>query len=157
MTHKSANSNSINDSPRLALTPQQRGKGVPRCTHLTPTGRQCRLPVPDAQSPFCFRHTQLRHQHFQLADLSPDLVGQLTDFKSAADINQVLSKLLILLSQNRVSPRRAAVIAYVTSLLLRTLPAIEHEADEQTVVVWDIPRPDRSQPVEAGEPVPQTP
>ena len=138
MTHKSANSNSLNESSR--------------CQHRTASKRRCRLRVVDAHSGLCFRHAQLRLQHLEVPDLSSDLVGNLTDFKSAADINQVLSKLLILLSQNRVGPRRAAVIAYVTSLLLRTLPAIEHEDDEKTVIVWDIPLPDRSSLAEASQP-----
>lgn len=142
MTHKSANPNSINESSR--------------CQHRTTAGRRCRLRLVDVNSGLCFRHAQLHLQQFEIPDLSPDLVGSLTDFKFAADINQVLSKLLILLSQNRISPRRAAVIAYVSSLLLRTLPAIEHESDEDTVVVFDVPRPDRSSLPEAGEPVPQT-
>jgi hypothetical protein len=30
-----------------------------------------------------------------------------------------------LLAQNRISPRRAAVLAYISSLLLRTLPQID--------------------------------
>ncbi len=142
MTHKSANPNAINDPIRC---------------HRTSTGRRCRLRVVDPHAGLCFRHAQLRLEHLEIPDLSPDLVGSLTGFTSAADINQVLSKLLILLSQNRVSPRRAAVIAYISNLLLRTLPAIEHESDEDTVVVWDVPRPDRSSFPEASEPVGQTP
>jgi len=146
MNHKSANPNPINDSSR--------------CQHRTSARRRCRLRVLDSHAGLCFRHVQLRLQSLEVPNLAPDLVGQLAQFTSAADINKVLSKLLVLLSQNRVSPRRAAVIAYISSLLLRTLPAIEHESDEdddKTVVVWGIPSPDRSQPAEAGEPVPQTP
>ncbi len=153
MTHKSANSNAVNEPAR--------------CQHRTSTGRRCRLRVVDAHSGLCFRHAQLQLQHFEIPDLSPELVGNLLDFTSAAHINQVLSKLLILLSQNRISPRRAAVIAYVTSLLLRTLPAIEHESgedDEEVRVIWDMPRPSRDVLAETGlprsdrgEPLPQTP
>ncbi len=151
MSHKSANSNPINESSR--------------CQHRTTAGRRCRLRLVDLNSGLCFRHAQLRLEHPEIPDLSPDLVGTLTGFTSAADINHVLSKLLILLSQNRVSPRRAAVIAYVTSLLLRTLPAIEHESgedNEDVRVIWDIPRPNRDALAEpglpAGEgPLPQTP
>ncbi len=154
MTHKSANSNSTNDSSRLA---QSGAKGAARCAHRTPAGRRCRLRVVDAPSGLCFRHPQLRHQHLEVADLAPDLVGELLEFTSAAQINQVLSRLLILLPQNRISPRRAAVIAYISNLLLRTLPAIDQELhpepDQDTadpVIICDVPRPD------SGEHVGQT-
>lgn len=125
MTIKSANSNSINE--------------LSRCQHRTSTRRRCRLRVVDAHSGLCFRHAQLQLQKLEVPDLSPDLVGTLTGFTSAADINQVLSKLLILLAQNRISPRRAAVLAYISNLLLRTLPAIGKETDG--TVIWDIPAP----------------
>jgi hypothetical protein len=139
MTHKSANPCFINDSSR--------------CQHRTPSRRRCRLRVVDSRSGLCFRHAQLRLQRLEVPDLSSDLLGQLSQFTSAADINQVLSKLLILLAQNRISPRRAAVIAYTTSLLLRTLPAIEHEsgADSPTII-WDMPRPLREDARELNVP-----
>lgn len=48
-----------------------------------------------------------------------------------------------------ITPRRAAVMAYTANLLLRTLPAIEHEtnpADDGRRIIIDIPRPDRDDP-----------
>jgi hypothetical protein len=39
----------------------------------------------------------------------------------------LLARLAILVVQNRISPRRAAVLAYVSSLLLRSLPKIDRE------------------------------
>jgi hypothetical protein len=45
-------------------------------------------------------------------------------FQTAQGINYSLLNLYQLLAQNRISPRRAAVLAYINSLLLRTLPAI---------------------------------
>jgi hypothetical protein len=87
------------------------------------------------------------------ADLSADFPDALADFRSAIPINAFLSRLLTLLVQNRVSTRRAAVLAYITNQLLRTLPAIESELnppDEevQHVFVMDMPRPERPGPVE---------
>jgi hypothetical protein len=34
-----------------------------------------------------------------------------------------------LLAANRISPRRASVLAYINSLLLRTLPAIDYDQE----------------------------
>jgi hypothetical protein len=80
------------------------------------------------------------------SDLSVTLLGQLTELKSASDLNQVLSNLFRLLSQDRIAARRAAVLAYIGNLLLRTLPAIAHETNsngENPRIVIDMPRPNR--------------
>ena len=68
----------------------------------------------------------------------------LDDFTSAAQINDFLSRLLLLLAQDKISTRRAAVLTYITSQLLRTLPAIDKEENaEPTQFIFDLPRPER--------------
>lgn len=130
-----------------------------RCQHLTAKRRRCRLTVVNDRAGLCFRHlaqqvaqassgstaiVPLRDAPELLAhtaDLRSALAGELKDFKSAAEINEFLGRLLLLLSENRVAPRRAAVLAYVCNLLLRTLPAIEHEL-ELSDPDWNAPRID---------------
>jgi len=46
-------------------------------------------------------------------------------FQNAQGVNHSLGALYTLLAQGRVSPRRASALAYISSLLLRTLPAID--------------------------------
>lgn len=143
MTRESSNSHSIN--------------GLSRCQHRTRTGRRCRFRVADPDSPLCFRHfalgaakgIQFRHQ---AADLSSELVGQLTEFKSAVEINRVLSNLLLLISRDRIALRRASVVAYTCNLLLQSLPHIDHElnpppeeVEEVVEVIVDTPRPRREE------------
>ena len=113
----------------------------PRCQHRTRTGRRCRHSVSDAATGLCSRHFLSRPKHPQEADLAAVLTGPLTEFVSAADLNQVLSRLLIVLTQDRISARRAAVIAYISNLLLRTLPAIDRDLDEDRIATFDAPRP----------------
>jgi len=123
-----------------------------RCQHRTVTGRRCRLAVVHPASGLCFRHAFLRSKLGEEADLRTALAGDLPDFTSAEQINAFLSKLILLLSENRVSPRRAAVIAYVGSLLLRSLPLVQWErsdgADshppEVHIDFGDLPRPNRN-------------
>ena len=116
------------------------------CSHRTRTGRRCRFPVSE-NSALCFRHAALRETPD--ADFA-SAFSQLGDFRSAVTINEFLSKLLALLVQNRISTRRASVLAYITNQLLRTLPVIEHELnpdddkDPFTAIIFDAPRPDRS-------------
>jgi len=70
-------------------------------------------------------------------------------FRSAIPINDFLARLLLLLAENKISPRRAAVLAYITNQLLRTLPAIGRElnptADPNAPaqIIFDMPSPER--------------
>ena len=158
MKQQSAKSSSINDPSRLAPSEviadsRPVGKGAARCQNRTPAGRRCHMPAANIDTPFCFQHARAHQKQKDAADLAASLTGQLTEFTSASDINQVLSNLLILLSQNRISPRRAAVLAYITNQLLRTLPAIQEELEAQSpedaaapVLIMDVPRPIRPQP-----------
>jgi hypothetical protein len=61
----------------------------------------------------------------------------------AVTINHFLGELYKLQARNKITPRRAAVMAYTANLLLRTLPAIHHEqndkADENTDPLADFP------------------
>jgi hypothetical protein len=73
----------------------------------------------------------------------------MTKFETSDDINDVLSRLLILTSQNRVSPRRAAVIAYICNLLLRSIP---REEDQPPQIIVDMPGPERDIQPQTAEP-----
>jgi len=120
-----------------------------KCRHFTARGRQCRLRA--LRSGLCFRHASLQLQPPQPVDvdLSADFLIQLDDLRSADQINQFLAKLLILVVQNRISARRAAVLAYITNQLLRTLPAIDRElnppqdSNAPPEIIVDMPGPDR--------------
>lgn len=118
-----------------------------KCHHFTVSGRQCRLRA--VRSGLCFRHAALQVQPAQPVDvdLSADFLGQLDDLKSAEQINEFLGKLLILVVQNRISARRAAVLTYITNQLLHSLVAITRQLDSDPVkLIFDAPRPERDLP-----------
>jgi len=124
----------------------------PHCQYRTESGRRCRLPVADPSSGLCLRHAIHRRKVQDAADFAAALTGPSDDFRTAAGIHHSLSELYLLLAQNRISPRRAAVLTYISQLLLRTLPAIEQERDAESspdaagpVIVMDVPRPMRTQ------------
>lgn len=132
MNPETPNSNSPNDSPR--------------CQYRTRTGRRCRHSVAEPAAGLCSRHADSRQKYRQEADLSAALLGQLTELSSACDINKVLSNLFLALTQDRIAARRAAVLAYISNLLLRTLPAIYQEThgdDDHPTIIFDMPRPIR--------------
>ena len=82
----------------------------------------------------------------QTADHFPQLVRNFEGFQTTQGINYSLKHLYELLAQNRISPRRAAVLSYITSLLLRTLPQIDTDTDASIVY--------RAKPVPINVPVP---
>jgi hypothetical protein len=119
----------------------------PRCQHCTARGSQCRLPVVDTRSGFCFRHAKPQPTPSDSVDLSAELLPELSEFSSGADIRQFLARLLIQVTKGRVSPRRASVLAYITNQLLHSHRAIDRETnsdpDADPVIIFDMPRPIR--------------
>jgi hypothetical protein len=95
-----------------------------RCQHRTPSGRRCKLPVEAPDKLLCYTHTQ-ELRKADVLNLKTALLTDYQGFQTAQGINSSLSNLYKLLAANYVSPRRAAVLAYINSLQLRTLPAID--------------------------------
>ncbi len=151
MNQKNANSNSTNVSSLPRVSPEG------RCHHRFINGTRCRLPVPNPESLFCRTHAHLPEHEHTPVDLSTTLTAGLTEFKSAVPINDFLSRLLHLQAEDRIPPRRAAVMAYTCNLILRTLPAIDRELhpDDQDgpQIIIDLPRPRRDDPVPPSHPV----
>ena len=130
MNEQSINSSSTND--------------LPRCQYRTRTGRRCCHAVSSAAAGLCSKHVPSPSRS-EKSDLSASLTAGLTEFKSAVPINEFLSRLLLLEAEDRISPRRAAVMAYTCNLILRTLPAIDRELhpedqDERQIII-DLPPP----------------
>ena len=151
MNQKHANSNSTNVSSLPHVSPEG------RCHHRFINGTRCRLLVPNAESLFCRTHAHLPEHEHAPVDLSATLTAGLTEFKSAVPINEFLSRLLLLEAEGRISPRRAAVMAYTCNLILRTLHAIDkglhpEDQDERQIII-DLPRPRRDDPVPPSHPV----
>src|SRR6266581_539227 len=107
-------------------------------------------PCSDPYSGLCHKHAAERQQNLDQADLAAALIGDIEEFRSAADINHSLGELYKLQARNKITPRRAAVMAYTANLLLRTLPAIDAEEgasqDDGLMVIPDLPRPDCEDP-----------
>ena len=122
------------------------------CHFRYPNGRRCALPGLPAKSGLC-----LRHYNRQVAaglplvptrddtdDLSKDLLPEGTEFSSGEDVQKFLARLVVQVTRGRVSPRRAAVLGYLTNQLLNSHRAIDKEAEnEPQTFVFDLPRPKR--------------
>src|SRR5713101_6043651 len=118
-----------------------------RCSHRDTDSRQCRTLASGAHSGLCSHHLALERQK-HAANVYAPLIRNSQGLQTAQGINYSLSNLYELLAKNHISPRRAAVLAYINSLLLRTLPAID--ADDEAGITdptkpkpMAIPVPDR--------------
>ncbi len=100
---------------------------ITRCQHQFENGTRCRLHIGSADSAFCPRHARLGENQPIEEDLTAKLLKNSQDFQTAQGINFALGNLYDLVAQNRISTRRAAVLAYINSLLLRTLPEIDSD------------------------------
>ena len=124
-----------------------------RCQHRYAHGKRCRLSISNLDSAFCPIHSTLPGYETDSSEIAAALTANLSEFRSAVAVNDFLARLLLLLAQNRISPRKAAVLAYITNQLLRTLPAIDRELNppvdpnERVQIIYDIDRPYRG-PVE---------
>lgn len=95
-----------------------------RCQFFTSSGRQCRLLASDQHSHLCSHHLAIEKQKDKTNVYAP-LIRNSQGLQTAQGINYSLSKLYELLAKNHISPRRAAVLTHINSLLLRTLPQID--------------------------------
>jgi hypothetical protein len=119
-----------------------------RCAYRTRTGRRCRLLVSAGpNSALCLRH-HAAQQEEEIAEDADLLFNTSQAFQTAQGINNSLRNRYWLVAQNRVSTRRASVLAYIGSLLLRTFPAID--ADHAAGIV-DVD-PANTQPVSTINP-----
>lgn len=101
---------------------------APRCQHRFANYKQCRLPAAPA-SAFCPQHAQLASLLPLEEDHSKFLLKSSQHFQTAQGVNFALANLFELVAKNRISPRRAAVLAYIGSLLLRTHSSIDSDRE----------------------------
>jgi len=120
-----------------------------RCSHRTSSGRQCRLLASNLGSGLCpHHHAEL--EQMQNADVYPALSDGCQGFQTAQGINHSLHNLYWLLATNRISARRAAILAYVSSLQLRTLSAID--ADNRAGITDPTASPEPHPPANVSTP-----
>ncbi len=98
------------------------------CQYRSSSGRRfCRMAVSDPDSGLCAKHAAERQTELDQADLAAVLIGDIQEFRDALTINHSLGGLYKLQARNKITPRRAAVMAYTANLLLRILPAIARD------------------------------
>jgi hypothetical protein len=113
-----------------------------RCPFVYPNGKRCSSAGLPERDGYCRRHTQPKSAPSDFDDLSSDLLPQPSDFSDTGDIHVFLTRLLSQVTKGRISPRRAAVLAYITNQLLHSQRVIAQEiADQPQQIIFDLPRP----------------
>jgi hypothetical protein len=135
----------MEQQPQSPTTPKRAPapRGAARCRRRSRANGRCRLPVQDPATGLCSKHAALAARTTpsaaDRADLSADLfAGPIPSFKSAEEINATLAHLVVLVAQGRISSRRAAVITYALSLILRGVLVIDKKAANAPIKIeWD--------------------
>ena len=82
----------------------------------------------------CLNHATIHRRTFHREDdLVKELASPAGDFITQIDINHVLGKLFEALAANRVSPKRAATLAYIGHLLMRSQSGARDEANNWAI------------------------
>jgi len=127
-------------TPTPATKSTRARRGPARCSHRTRHQGRCRLPVQDPAIGLCFRHAALARK-FEFDD-SEDLSAEILthhagDYAAPESINAVLSNVVELVAAGRLSPRRAAVITYALSLMLRSEVILERVTENKDRLPYD--------------------
>ena len=104
------------------------GNSTSRCQHRFANYKQCRLPASDS-SPFCLHHAKLAQSAALDDDHSQFLLKRSQAFQTAQGVNHALARLFELVAKNRISSRRASVLAHIGGLLLRTHASIDYDRE----------------------------
>jgi hypothetical protein len=115
------------------------------CRHISPKGQRCHmlidqnhLPANGAARPtLCAYHADRLKATVPTVDpevLAADLLGEIDDFSTAGSVNLFLGNLVKQLARKRIARRDAIALAYISQLLLNSLPALERqlEAEQET-------------------------
>jgi len=108
-----------------------------RCQHKDAANRQCRMPRISKFISLCPTHARQALRPLEASrDLSQELLGPISDFRTAAAINHALGRIFVLLAANRISSNQAAVLTYVCQLMLQSLKRVKLELIDVTDDKW---------------------
>jgi hypothetical protein len=123
---------------------------LPFCTNVSRAGRHCRSRVSHLDSPYCRSHARIHRAANVATNPLAGLPPELSQFTSIEDVTRFLASLLTMLAENRISARRAAVLAYIANSLLHALKSAQAasvnsmEDEEAPEIDWTgFPRPIR--------------
>ena len=111
------------------MTNANPGPGIATpCQFQFSDGRHCRMLRSPAHPSFCLFHAKQELQRLESQRLGDEISVSLNgDFLTATDINHVLRKLFTAVAQDRIPPRKAAILTYLGQVLLSSLAHVKKE------------------------------
>ena len=118
------------------MSPKQRT--VQQCQFRNSRGQLCHMlidrnhrPANGAKRPtLCAYHAGRRRSDVPAVDpelLATDLLGDIDDFSTAGSVNLFLGNFVRQLARKRIARRDAIALAYISQLLLNSLPPLERQ------------------------------
>ena len=98
-----------------------------RCEYRKSDGKRCRSPRAVDHPSYCAQHAGWLLEGKKPEDLTPELLGPLGDLRTAAGVNYMIGRLVMLVASRRISTREAAVIGYLGQLLLQSVGEVSKE------------------------------
>ena len=80
-----------------------------RCQYKKADGKRCRMLRAVDHPAYCSHHAGWLKEEKPPEDFTPELLGPLGDFRTAAGVNYMLGKLVMLVGSRRISTREAAI------------------------------------------------
>jgi len=98
-----------------------------RCQFKNAEGKRCRMLRAVDHASFCSHHAGWLTEQKPPEDLTPELLGPLGDLRTAAGVNYMLGRLVMLVGSRRISTREAATLGYLGQLLLFSIKGVNKE------------------------------
>jgi len=95
---------------------------------MMPRARRCRDLLADAHPTLCFRHASIARRSENAEIVTAELITRTGEFRTFTDLNHALGRLFHLFATKRLDRRSAHTLAYISQLLLATLPGTRDEA-----------------------------
>jgi hypothetical protein len=111
----------MNKQPRKPTSRDSR-----RCHHRFANATRCRMPALAPGRNYCPLHADLIENESG-ADAAEELMKGIEVMNSADHVRVVLSRLIELVAENRITPRRASIISLICGQVLRSLASLEAE------------------------------
>jgi hypothetical protein len=92
-----------------------------RCKFSTADGRQCRMYRSKNHKTFCLVHAQHEEQILNAETVAAELIGPITKFQTALEVNRTLGNLFTLVAQKRISRQDGALLGFISQMLLNSI------------------------------------
>ena len=97
-----------------------------RCQYRKSDGKRCRSLRALDHPHYCANHAGWTKDE-KPEDLTADLLGPLGDLRTAAGVNYMLGRLVMLVASRRIPRGEAAVLGYLGQLLLASVKGVNNE------------------------------